>query len=215
MELQISEIFLSIQGESTWTGLPCTFVRLTGCPLRCTYCDTAYAFHGGQPMTVAEVIAEVEARGCKLVEVTGGEPLAQPRSLDLMRALLERGYTVLLETSGSLSIAGVPHEVRKIVDLKCPSSGESSRNDFGNLGLLAPHDEVKCVIGTREDYEWARDIVSEHAVTTRCQAVLFSPVFGALDPADLIRWILDDGLFEVRFQLQAHKCVWAPDARGV
>lgn len=215
LRFQVSEIFLSIQGESTWAGLPCTFVRLTGCPLRCSYCDTAYAFFGGTRMELGQLIDHVKKLGCPLVELTGGEPLAQPNSLILLEKLLECGFTVLLETSGALSIAQVPREVRKIVDLKCPSSGQTHRNCYENMELLAPHDEVKFVLGTREDYEWARAQVERFDLTHRCNAVLFSCVFGQLAAATLAEWMLEDRLFEVRLQLQAHKYIWSPEARGV
>jgi len=211
----VYETYLSVQGESTWAGLPCAFVRLTGCPLRCSYCDTEYAFHGGERMAVSDVVAKVKGYGCHLVEVTGGEPLAQPNCIDLLRQLLDAGMTVLLETSGALSIAQVPREVCKIVDLKCPSSGEMHRNLYENLNLLAPHDEMKFVMGTRDDYEWSRDLVLREKLASRCNAVLFSCVFGKLDPATLVAWMLEDRLFEIRMQIQAHKYIWSPDKKGV
>lgn len=213
--LQITEIYLSVQGESTWSGLPCTFIRLTGCPLRCTYCDTEYAFFGGEKMELDAVAARVAELGCKLVEVTGGEPLAQPNCIALLERLVADGYTVLLETSGAFPIDRVPQEVVRIVDLKCPSSGELDRNLYENLAHLQPHDEIKFVMGSREDYEWARGQVREHKLDERVQAVLFSCVFGKLEPAELIQWMLDDGLWRVRFQLQAHKFIWPPDMKGV
>jgi 7-carboxy-7-deazaguanine synthase len=215
VRLLITEIYLSVQGESTWVGQPCTFVRLTGCPLRCTYCDTEYAFYGGTRMELSEVLARIAELGCPLVEVTGGEPLAQPNCIPLLQSLIDAGYAVLLETSGAYSIADVPHEVHKIVDLKGPSSGEMHRNLYENVALLAPHDEVKFVLGSREDYEWARSQVKEHSLTGHCRAVLFSCVFGKLEPAQLVEWITQDRLFDVRFQLQAHKFIWPPDAKGV
>lgn len=213
--LQITEIYLSVQGESTWSGLPCTFIRLTGCPLRCTYCDTEYAFFGGGKMDIDTIVTQVGELGCKLVEVTGGEPLAQPNCILLMQRLVDAGHTVLLETSGAFPIADVPLEVVRIVDLKCPSSGELHRNLAENLDHLQPHDEIKFVLGTREDYEWAREQVRTHSLTQKVRAVLFSCVFGNLEPAELIQWMLDDRLHDVRFQLQAHKFIWAPDAKGV
>ncbi len=214
-DLLVHEIYLSVQGESTWAGVPCTFVRLTGCPLRCTYCDTEYAFTGGQRMTLEAVMAQVRELGCPLVEVTGGEPLAQSACIGLLEALLADGRTVMLETSGALPIDRVPREVHKIVDMKCPSSGEMACNLEANLGLLAPHDEVKFVMGTREDYEWSRELVRRHELEGRVAAVLFSCVFGALVPSTLVDWMLADKLFGVRFQLQAHKFIWPPDERGV
>lgn len=213
--LQITEIYPSVQGESTWAGVPCTFVRLTGCPLRCTYCDSAYAFFGGENLEIREILARVREIGCPLVEVTGGEPLAQPNSILLLQQLLDGGFTALLETSGAYPISYVPREVHKIVDLKCPSSGEEHRNLWENVEFLAPHDEVKFVIGTREDYDWARRMVAGHRIADRCRAVLFSCVFGKLEPADLSRWMLEDRMYGVRMQLQAHKYIWPPDQRGV
>lgn len=213
--LLVSEIFLSIQGESSWAGCPCTFVRLTGCPLRCSYCDTEYAFTGGERLPLSEILVRVDKFGCPLVEVTGGEPLAQPHCHELLQALVSRGYRVLLETSGTFSIESIPRTVHKIVDLKCPSSGEMERNLWANIELLTPHDEIKFVIGTREDYEWAKTVFAQHNLSKRCRAVLFSPVFGKLPATELSRWILEDKLFDVRLQLQLHKYIWPPDARGV
>ena len=215
VRLHVSEIYLSVQGESTWAGLPCTFVRLTGCPLRCVWCDTEHAFYGGQKIALEEIMARVREIGCPLVEVTGGEPLAQPNCLALLQALLDDGRTVLLETSGAYPIAPVPRAVHKIVDLKCPDSGEQKRNLYENLDHLAPHDELKFVLASRRDYEWARDIVRERELTGRVRAVLFSCVFGMLEPATLVQWMLADRLFEVRMQLQAHKFIWPPDMKGV
>ncbi len=212
-KLLVSEIFHSIQGESTFAGLPCTFVRLTGCPLRCRWCDTAYAFTGGVRMGLDEILDAVASRRCRLVEVTGGEPLAQPGCVDLLRALADAGYAVLLETSGALPIDAVDPRVRIIMDLKCPDSGEAGRNRLENLALLKPEDEVKFVLASRADYEWAREALRVHEIEPR-HPVLFSPVTGAIDPAALARWILDDGL-TVRLQLQLHKILWGPDARGV
>ncbi|MGB9693157.1 MAG: radical SAM protein [Candidatus Sumerlaeaceae bacterium] len=211
----ITEIYLSIQGESTWAGCPCVFVRLTGCPLRCSYCDTEYAFTGGRRIRLEDVLAEVASFGCPLVEITGGEPLAQPACVELLRILVTHGFTVLLETSGAFSLANVPAEVRKIMDLKCPSSGEAERNLWGNIEFLQPHDEVKFVIGDRTDFEWASKVCREHGLVKRVRAVLFSPVFGKLAPLSLAQWILDERLFDVRLQLQLHKYVWPPEARGV
>lgn len=215
LRLQVYEIYLSVQGESTWSGLPCTFIRLTGCPLRCAWCDTEYAFYGGSRMTVEQVVEQVRKLQCPLVEITGGEPLAQPNCIALMKELLADGRTVLLETSGAYPISGVPPEVRKIVDLKCPDSGEEQRNLFENFDHLASHDEVKCVLASRADYEYAREIIAKHRLTQRAGAVLFSCVFGRLEPALLVEWMLADGLFDVRMQLQAHKFIWPPEMRGV
>jgi 7-carboxy-7-deazaguanine synthase len=210
--LRVNEIFRSVQGESTHAGRACTLVRLTGCPLRCSYCDTTYAFHEGRWMTVGEVLAAVGDHGCNLVEVTGGEPLAQPGTLVLLTRLLEDGREVLLETSGALPIADVPAGVCRIVDFKTPDSGEELRNDWHNVEALRPVDEVKFVIGSRRDYEWARDKIREHRLAERAGHVLLSPVHGELDPKDLVAWILEDQL-PARFQLQMHKHIWPPDGR--
>jgi 7-carboxy-7-deazaguanine synthase len=212
--LTINEIFHSIQGESTHTGRPCVFVRLTACDLRCSWCDTPYAFHEGRKMSVDQVVADVDAFECPVVEITGGEPLLQPDVYPLMRRLLERGHTVMLETGGHRSIAQVPAGVIRIVDVKCPGSGEVEKNDWTNLDMLTPADEVKFVIKDRADYEFARDVVLRHALVGRCAAVLFSPVHGVLAPKDLAAWILADRL-SVRLQLQAHKYIWSPETRGV
>lgn len=212
--LRITEIYHSIQGESTWAGLPCTFVRLARCNLRCRWCDTTYSFHGGDSMTLDEIIVRCDSYGCTLVELTGGEPLAQPECIPLSQQLLDKGYTVLIETSGSLPIAPLPAEVIKIMDLKCPGSGECDKNDYSNIDELTKQDEVKFVIASREDYEWAREQVNEHALVDRCNAVLFSPVFGEIDPKDMVNWITEDHL-SVRFQLQMHKFIWPPDQKGV
>lgn len=215
VRLQVSEIYLSVQGESTWSGLPCAFIRLTGCPLRCTYCDTEYAFYGGTRMPLADILDRVRAYNCPLVEVTGGEPLAQPNCIPLLQALVDEGYKVLLETSGAFPVNDVPAPVVRIMDLKCPSSGENHRNLLENLDYLHPHDEIKFVIGTREDYEWSVAQVREHNLCDCVTAVLFSCVFKEVQPADLVQWILDDNLTRVRFQLQAHKFIWPPDMKGV
>jgi len=212
--LTINEIFHSIQGESTYAGAPCVFVRLTACDLRCTWCDTPYAFTEGSKRTVAEVVAEVMAFGCPLVEITGGEPLLQDDVYPLMAELRDRGLTVLVETGGHLSVDRVPEGVVKIIDVKCPGSGESARNHWPNLDLLAPADQVKFVIRDRADYDFARNVVSRHALPARCSAVLFSPVHDALPPPELASWILADRL-AVRLQLQVHKYIWGPHARGV
>ena len=212
--LTVNEIFYSIQGESSFTGRPCVFVRLTACDLRCSWCDTAYAFEVGHKVSVGDVIAEVRAYNCNLVEITGGEPLLQRDVYPLMRRLLAAGKTVLLETGGHLDISHVPTPVVKVVDIKCPGSGEDARNDWDNLRRLAPHDEVKFVICDQADYEFARDVVRRHGLDRRSAGVLFSPVHGVLDPTQLATWVLGDRL-SVRLQVQLHKYVWGDDARGV
>jgi 7-carboxy-7-deazaguanine synthase len=212
--LTINEIFHSIQGESTHTGRPCVFVRLTACDLRCSWCDTPYAFHEGRKMSVDEVLSDVAAFECQVVEITGGEPLLQPDVYPLMSELLARGHTVLLETGGHRSVAQVPSGVVRIIDVKCPASGEAAKNDWSNLELLTPTDEVKFVVQDREDYEFARDVIARHALVGRCRAILISPVHGVLPGKDLAAWILADRL-PVRLQLQAHKYIWSADARGV
>jgi 7-carboxy-7-deazaguanine synthase len=212
--VQVTEIFRSIQGESTFAGLPCVFVRLTGCNLRCTWCDTAYAFHGGEQMSIDEVLEKVQAAGVRRVEITGGEPLLQKEVHPLMHRLLAEGYHVLLETSGERSIAEVPRAVVKIVDVKCPDSGEPDTFDMTNLAHLAPHDQVKFVIASRRDYEFARDFTRAHDLSQRVAAVIFSPVWGQVDLQALADWILTDGL-DVRFGYQLHKLIWGAEARGV
>jgi 7-carboxy-7-deazaguanine synthase len=212
--LTVNEIFHSIQGESTHAGLPCVFVRLSACDLRCTWCDTAYAFTEGRKMTIDEIVAQVDAYGSRLVEVTGGEPLLQKEVYPLMKRLLEGGYTVMLETGGHLPIDDVPPAVIRIVDVKCPGSGESAKNHWPNLDRLRPHDEVKFVIRDRTDYDFAREVTVRHALASRTAAVLFSPVHGVLDPKVLAAWILEDRP-PVRLQLQVHKYIWGADVRGV
>ena len=212
--LTINEIFHSIQGESTYAGRPCVFVRLTACDLRCRWCDTPYAFHEGRKMSVDEVVADVEARGCPTVEVTGGEPLLQPDVYPLMQRLLDSGKTVLIETGGHRSIADVPKGVIRIMDVKCPGSGESDKNDWSNLAHLTKSDEVKFVIADRRDYEFARDIVLRADLPGRVNAVLLSPVHGELDAKLLSEWVIADRL-DVRVQLQVHKYIWTPETRGV
>lgn len=209
--LRITEIFHSIQGEADAIGWPTVFVRLTGCPLRCTWCDTTYSFHGGEWRAIEDILAEVAAYGARHVCVTGGEPLAQKRCLRLLQRLCDAGYEVSLETSGALDVAMVDARVRKVMDLKAPDSGESARNLWGNLAHLLPHDQVKIVIASRADYEWARGVLAEHALADRCM-VLFSPVHGAVQPRELAEWILADRL-PVRFQMQLHKLLWN-DAPG-
>ncbi|MCK5688870.1 radical SAM protein [Myxococcota bacterium] len=211
--LLIHEIFASVQGESSWAGLPCVFVRTSVCNLRCRYCDTRYAFEAGSVMSLEEVLAKALSYDLPLVEITGGEPLLQSAALSLMSQLCDAGKTVLLETSGSLSIRDVDSRVINIVDLKTPSSGEVDANDWDNLPLLKKTDEVKFVIGSREDYEWAKDVIKNHRLSEVC-AVLMGAVFDALEPKDLAAWIVEDRL-DVRFQLQLHKYIWEPDAIGV
>jgi 7-carboxy-7-deazaguanine synthase len=212
--LTVNEIFHSIQGESSHAGRPCVFVRLTACDLRCSWCDTPYAFYEGRKMSVDEVVAAVDDAGCELVEITGGEPLLQEDVYPLMDRLLASGRTVMLETGGHRPIARVPKAVVKIVDVKCPGSGEASKNDWDNLNRLANHDEVKFVIKDREDYEFAKDVIVRYHLPARAAAILMSPVHGVLDPKTLSEWILIDRL-PVRFQLQLHKYIWPPTARGV
>ncbi|HNR32916.1 MAG TPA: radical SAM protein [Candidatus Hydrogenedentes bacterium] len=213
--LRVTEIYRSIQGESTWAGLPCVFVRLTGCPLRCVWCDTEYSFHGGERMALGAIVAEIAAMNTPLVEITGGEPLAQRACGALAELLIEHGHTVLVETSGALPIDRLPEAATRIMDLKCPDSGECEKNDWDNIERLAPdRDEVKFVLASRRDYEWARDVVRRYRLETRCKCVLCSPVSGAIEPHDLAAWILEDHL-PVRLQLQLHKILWAPDAKGV
>src|SRR5690606_474573 len=209
-----NEIFHSIQGESTHAGRPCVFVRLTACDLRCSWCDTPYAFTEGRKMTLEDVLADVASRGTRLVEITGGEPLLQKDVYPLMQALLDAGYEVLLETGGHVPLTDVPAGVKKIVDVKCPGSGESDRNHWDNLTMIGAGDEVKFVIRDRDDYEYARRVVDEHRLLGRVTAVHFSPVHGVLEPRVLAEWVLADRL-TVRVQLQLHKYIWSPETRGV
>lgn len=211
--LKINEIFHSIQGEGTNAGLPCVFVRLTYCNLRCTYCDTEYAFHEGEDFSIENIIEKVKSYECKLVEVTGGEPLVQENSLGLMKQLCDEGFEVMLETSGSLPIEMVDSRVKIIMDFKCPSSGMMKKNLYENINFLKPMDEVKFVIGNREDYQWAKEIIEKNDFPNKCN-ILFSTVFGSLKQDELASWILKDKL-KVRFQLQLHKYIWDPDKRGV
>lgn len=213
MPLRVNEIFHSIQGESTHAGRPCVFVRLTYCSLRCAYCDSEYAFFEGTERPLDEIVAEVGRYGCRLVEITGGEPLIQRETNELMRRLLAAGHEVLLETSGAWSVEDVPEGVRIIMDLKTPGSGMVARNRWENLRHLDENDEIKFVVCDRADYEWARGIVGEHTLAEQ-HAVLFSPAWGEVDPAELADWILADRL-PVRMQLQIHKFIWSPTARGV
>lgn len=211
VKLRITEIFASIQGESTWVGLPTVFVRLTGCPLRCSWCDTAYAFTGGENRSLDEVLAEIARHGLKHVCVTGGEPLSQKGCLPLLSALCDAGYAVSLETSGALDIGAADPRVSRIMDLKAPGSGEVERNLYDNIAHLKADDEVKIVLANADDYAWAKQQIATHRLAERC-TVLLSPVAGELDPAQLAEWIVRDRL-PVRFQLQLHKILWN-DARG-
>jgi len=219
--LRITEIFHSIQGESTWAGLPCTFVRLTGCPLRCVWCDTAYAFHGGERWTLEKILEAVRGIGCSLVELTGGEPLAHRNAYLLAERLVEEGFTVLVETSGSEDVSPLPEEVHVIMDLKCPGSGESARNRWENLDALDGRDEIKFVLADRVDYEWMRSVIQERGLDRRVaegslRALLASPIWG-MEPhllEEFAQWILEDHL-PVRFQVQLHKVIWGPARQGV
>ncbi len=213
--LLIYEIYASVQGESTWAGLPCVFIRLARCNLRCTWCDTEYAFKGGEKMTLDQIMDQVKTYGIPLVELTGGEPLAQPTCIDLAQCLVDAQYEVLIETSGSLPIDTLPPAVARIMDLKCPDSGMCHRNLLENIDHLQPHrDEVKFVLASRKDYEWCRDTIEAYNLDQRCKTVLLSPVFGAVEAKDIVDWILEDDL-PVRFQLQMHKFIWPPDQQGV
>jgi 7-carboxy-7-deazaguanine synthase len=211
----VTEIFKSIQGESTYAGLPCTFVRLTGCNLRCHWCDTAYAFYGGTKMTPAEVLEIVRKMGGNLLEFTGGEPLLQEEEVvALSKQLIDEGFRVLIETSGERFVGRLPRAVVKIVDVKCPASGESGKFCMDNLAALDPKDQIKFVIQNEQDYQFAREFISEHNLPKIVDEVLFSPVFGTLNPKELAEWILRDGL-SVRVGLQLHKFIWDPQTRGV
>ncbi|MEO6212817.1 MAG: radical SAM protein [Vicinamibacterales bacterium] len=212
--LTINEIFHSIQGESTHAGRPCVFVRLTACDLRCSWCDTPYAFTEGRKLSIDEIVAQVKSYECPVVEITGGEPLLQKNVYPLMQRLLDDGLTVMLETGGHMSIEQVPAGVIRIVDVKCPGSGETHRNDWSNMERLTVRDEVKFVIADRADYEFARDVVGRYGLTGRVRAVLFSPVHDVLLPQQLAEWMLADRL-DVRLQLQVHKYIWSPRTRGV
>ena len=211
--LQITEIFHSIQGESTRVGQPCVFVRLTGCPLRCTWCDTEYAFHGGEPLTVEAILKQVQSYECPLVEVTGGEPLHQPGALVLLKQLCDAGYQTMIETSGSFDISEIDPRVSIIMDVKCPGSGMTDRMRWANIKHLSEKDEVKFVLNDEADYEWSKDIVQHYQLNRRC-TVLFSPVFGSLDLKLLAERVLCDKL-PVRMQVQLHKLIWDPETRGV
>jgi 7-carboxy-7-deazaguanine synthase len=215
VSLKVNEIFFSIQGESSHAGRPCVFIRLTGCNLRCTYCDTRYAYEEGSSQTIDDIEREIHPFRCMLVEVTGGEPLLQPQTPELIRRLLDDGYTVLLETNGSRDIGIVDDRCTRIVDVKCPSSGQVDNNRLENLAIVTPNDEVKFVIGDREDFDYAKGIIATLLPrSSGLKPPLVSPVFGRLDPKSLARWILDDHL-DVRLQIQLHKVIWGPEKRGV
>lgn len=217
--LKVNEIFYSIQGESTHAGKPCVFVRLTYCNLRCTYCDTEYAFYSGRDMTVEDVIRTVQSYTCKTVEVTGGEPLLQERVYDLMIRLCDMGFEVMIETGGSLDVEKIDPRVLKIVDMKCPSSGMQEKNYYPNLNKLLPTDELKFVIGDRNDYEWAKALIAQYPHTKQINSILFSPVFDTIEPVSMVNWMLEDKLQtivpNIRFQIQLHKVIWSPETRGV
>ena len=217
--LRVTEIFHSIQGESTWAGYPCTFIRLTGCPLRCVWCDTEYSFYGGEKMALDELVAKCDEIGTNLVEITGGEPLIHRNAFVLARMLLDRGYTVLIETSGAIDVSPLDPRVHKIMDLKCPGSGEESRNLWSNLEHLTGRDEIKFVIKDRADYEWARDVVLQRGLAEKkrqgqLREILFSPVWESVDFQQLAQWVLEDHL-PVRYQIQLHKVIWGANVPGV
>ena len=217
--LRVTEIFHSIQGESTWAGVPCTFVRLTGCPLRCVWCDTEYSFHGGEKVMLDDIIERVDAIGTPVVEITGGEPLIHRNAFTLVQRLADKGYTVLVETSGAVDVAPLDPRAYRIMDLKCPGSGEVDRNLWANLDHLTERDEIKFVISNRADYEWAREVVRGKGLDRRVlagtlRAILFSPVWDAVDFRELAEWILEDHL-PVRYQIQMHKIIWGPTTTGV
>jgi 7-carboxy-7-deazaguanine synthase len=211
--IKINEIFYSIQGESSYAGLPCIFVRLTYCNIRCSYCDTEYAFYEGKDFTVEQIFSEIEKYKCKLVEITGGEPLFQKESLTLMEMLCDKNYEVMLETGGSLSIENVDKRVKIILDFKCPSSKMEKKNYYENVNFLKPIDEVKFVIGDYEDFLWSKNLIEKFELNKKCE-ILFSPVFGKIEYRQLVEWILNENL-NVRFQIQQHKHIWEPNKRGV
>ena len=213
MSLKVNEIYYSVQGESTHVGRPCIFIRLTYCNLRCTYCDTEYAFYEGKDIEIPEIMAEIKQWNCNLVEVTGGEPLFQDKCIYLLHELVNQNYEVLLETGGSLSISDVPIEIVRIVDFKCPSSGMEKKNLWSIVNDLQPHDEVKFVIGDREDFDWAKEMLNKYSLNEKC-SILFSPTFGKIDPSLIVEWILE-GDIPVRIQLQMHKHIWESEEKGV
>ena len=213
--LRVTEIFRSIQGESTHAGRPCTFVRLTGCPMRCVWCDSEYTFTGGDHFHIDDVVAQVHAFGCRLVEITGGEPLAQKEAFELIKRLCDEGFEVLVETGGYVSTANVDERAKVILDVKCPASGEEQRNHWENLDLLrADKDEVKFVVANRADWDYARSIIKKYDLEKRARAVLVSPAWEQVDLQALADWIAESGL-NIRMQLQLHKYIWGPEARGV
>ena len=213
MSLKVNEIYFSVQGESTHVGRPCIFIRLTYCNLRCTYCDTEYAFYKGDNMEIPEIMDEIKKWNCNLVEITGGEPLFQDECIDLLNELMNQNYEVMMETGGSLPISDVPKDVIKIVDFKCPSSGMVKKNLWSIVNDLQAYDEVKFVIGDREDFDWAQEMFNKYSLNEKC-AILFSPTFGKIDPSLIIEWILENNL-PVRMQLQMHKHIWEPEKKGV
>lgn len=212
--LRLTEVFKSIQGETSWAGCPCVFIRATGCNLRCEWCDSAYAYDGGEWISLDEILRRVAELDCQLVEITGGEPLLQAHTPLLAGKLRAAGHTVLVETNGSLPIEVLPEGVIRIMDLKCPASGESARNRYENVAQLQAGDEVKFVLACRDDYEWARAQIAAHGLHLKVKAVWLSVAFGKLEPARVVEWMLADKL-PVRFQLQLHKFIWGPDAKGV
>ena len=213
MKIKINEIYYSIQGESTFTGLPCIFIRLTYCNLRCTYCDSEYTFHEGSDMTIDEIISKIKDYPCNLIEVTGGEPLFQKNCIPLLEKLVELKYGILLETSGSLSIKDVPKQIINIIDFKCPSSNMEKKNYWENINYLNKKDEIKFVIGNREDYDWAKNKISEYNLLNKC-TILMSPTYNEINPKTIAEWILKDGI-DIRFQIQLHKEIWEESTRGV
>ena len=213
--LRVTEIFRSIQGESTHAGRPCTFVRLTGCPMRCVWCDSEYTFTGGEHVSIEDVMRQVRDFGCQLVEVTGGEPLAQTEAFELIKSLCDAGYEVLIETGGYVSTENVDKRAKIILDIKCPGSGEAERNNWPNLSRLHPdRDEVKFVVADRTDWDFARGVIKEHNLERRAHAILISPAWGQLDLKELASWIAGSGM-NLRLQLQMHKYIWGPDVHGV
>ena len=211
MSLKINEIYFSIQGESTHAGRPCIFIRLTYCNIRCSYCDTEYAFQDGNDMEISDILDKIKQWDCNLIEVTGGEPLFQDECIDLLKELIQHGYEVLLETGGSLSVKDVPEKVIKIVDFKCPSSGMVEKNLWSIIDDLMPFDEVKFVIGDRQDFEWASKMLNKYSLSKKC-TVLFSPIFNGIDPSLIADWILEEYL-PVRLQIQLHKHIWKPETK--
>jgi len=213
MKLKVNEIYKSIQGESTYMGLPCTFIRLTYCNLRCSYCDTEYAFYEGHDMEINEIITKVNSFDSNLVEVTGGEPLVQEHCIDLLKALINNENKVLLETGGAITIEKIPKEVTIILDIKCPSSNMADKNLWSNINFLKKDDQIKFVIGNKDDYNWSKDIIKKYKLNNKTE-VLFSPVFGVIEPQKIVDWMIKDNL-EVRFQIQLHKYIWEHDKKGV